>query len=803
MHFLIVIYIVSLSTILATGVASPYLRWSRASVAIFLLLWTDLILTAQILSLFSALNNTGAYIVISIAVAAGLALGCRQIPLEREAVFTKLDTQLPPAATTRILWFLAISGGLVLLGELILAYGALPANPDSISYRFPRVYWYFSQGSLMHFSEQADPRAIYYPFNGTLAYFPFVHFRLGPRAFTIPSLLSWLAVTFTTYVFSRDLGGSRVAAAATAWLIALTPIVLIQSTSTNDDIICAAALLAGLFFLHRWFRGRQLFDAALGMIGAGISAGTKLHIMFYWPLLVLIALTLMIRYRAVVDEAKSRLNVRAAAAFATILLTTSIFSFSFIAYNLASAGRATAWEFDDQLLNKPFNLFAGLQNIVLYAAQMVLTPVADLHSNFNYPRSARYYEAFNHFFAPLFGWVNNGSAFTSVFYRFNGINSSSAFFFNELTVFIGFTWLVAAMAGAWLIHRWKDPRFTWARWHLASLPAWFVTYAMMSRYIEGFSVYLSYATIVAAPAFVFAFAPIVRPRLDQVRWALLGFVAVTHCFFAVTVLFTSLPRNLSRLHAASSWPLSPGFAIDQSVEDEIGRAKAGIYDHLIAWEQPHWIYMAYHPEIPQFLARTPDPLPVPANAPTDPASIALRYSRYALMPPAGTTGLHVYSFPQIPVYGHAIPIRIPDKASPGLTLIGNILFALGPEWIFAAGNHVESRHSGQDRYVVLPFTEENDFGHSRHQTFRFTSVIYGLGPNDHLEFRYQMRIAGKITTNTGWQPTPDVQLNTDGLTTDNGLLTVYVRNDDASGSVYSTQVNLLSTKPQTLTTETR
>jgi hypothetical protein len=131
-----------------------------------------------------------------------------------------------------------------------------------------------------------------------------------------------------------------------------------------------------------------------------------------------------------------------------------------------------------------------------------------------------------------------------------------------------------------------------------------------------------------------------------------------------------------------------------------------------------------------------------------------------------------------------------------LTLIGNILFALGPEWIFAAGNGVEKRHPGSDGYIVLPFSEESDFGHNEHPVFRFTSVFYGLGPSDHLEFRYEMRIDGKLRTRTDWESTPDVQLDTDGLTADNGLLSIYVRNDDAGGTIYSAEVNLRSTKPQ-------
>lgn len=358
--------------------------------------------------------------------------------------------------------------------------------------------------------------------------------------------------------------------------------------------------------------------------------------------------------------------------------------------------------------------------------------------------------------------------------------------------------MVAIIAGVWLFSRRKDPSLSWARFHVVSLPAWIVTFAAMTRYIEGFAVYLGFATIVASPVFVYAFAPIRRVRLDQVRWLILAFVAVTHCYFAASVLFTSLPRNLRVLHRSASWPASPGFAVDPSVEDEIGRAKAGVFDHSIAWEQPHWIYMAYHPEILQFMARIPNPIPVPADAPTDPASIALRFSRYVAMPLAVEPYLHVYSFPQIPAYGNAVPVRIPDKASPGLTLIGNVLFALGPEWIFAAGNNVEQRHPNEDKFVVLGFSVKSNFGHDPQPVVRFTPTIYGLGPKDDLKFRFEVRVNGDLKSSTVWQSTPEAQLNAMELKGNSSVLMVYVRNDNAGGTVYSTQLDPLSTKPLVL-----
>ena len=317
----------------------------------------------------------------------------------------------PPSARerrTRLAWFLAVTGTLVLVGDLVLAYGLLPANPDSIVYRFPRAYWYFGQGSLMHISNNAEPRPLYYPFNGTLAYLPLIHFQLGPRSFFAQSLLSWLVVGLATYSFARDLGGPRVIAAATAWLICLTPNVQIQALSTNDEIIAAAPLLVGLYFLHRWYHGRQLFDALIGVVGVSISVGAKLHAMFYWPLLIGVAVMLVVHYRAVLREARNWLSIRGMSALAVIVLLGAVFSLSFIAYNYASAGRPTAWEFNDLLLNKPFNWHAALQTIVLYVSQIIVTPIADLHLVVDPTPRALHYETFNRIFAPLYSWVDNG-----------------------------------------------------------------------------------------------------------------------------------------------------------------------------------------------------------------------------------------------------------------------------------------------------------------------------------------------------------------------------------------------------------
>jgi hypothetical protein len=109
------------------------------------------------------------------------------------------------------------------------------------------------------------------------------------------------------------------------------------------------------------------------------------------------------------------------------------------------------------------------------------------------------------------------------------------------------------------------------------------------------------------------------------------------------------------------------------------------------------------------------------------------------------------------------------------------------------------RHPGRDKYIVLPFTELSDFGHKAEPTIRFSSTIYGLGVEDDLKFRFEMKIDGKVVASTDWQATPDAELNTVGLKPGNGVLTVLVRNDNAGGTVYSTDVVVQGTKPLLLT----
>ena len=98
------------------------------------------------------------------------------------------------------------------------------------------------------------------------------------------------------------------------------------------------------------------------------------------------------------------------------------------------------------------------------------------------------------------------------------------------------------------------------------------------------------------------------------------------------------------------------------------------------------------------------------------------------------------------------------------------------------------------RYIGFHFYEVSNFGHDPKPILQMTQVVFGLAPQDRLAFRYELKIDGKLIDKTEWRGEPVAQLNTQGLSASNGVLTIFVRNDNAGGTVWSTDVRLRAMK---------
>ncbi|PZF93397.1 hypothetical protein [Micromonospora deserti] len=178
-------------------------------------------------------------------------------------------------------------GGLVLV-ELLIALLAEPNNFDSQTYHLPKVEHWVAQGDL-DFWPTAIHRQVTIPPG---AEYLLLHLRLVTGSDALHNLVQWAAGVGVLLVAARitaQLGGGRRAQLLTAFVLATTPMVALQATSTQTDLVCAAWAGCAATLALDGLRRRAGVGTMLGLgAAAGLTAVTKTSgLIAVGPLLVL------------------------------------------------------------------------------------------------------------------------------------------------------------------------------------------------------------------------------------------------------------------------------------------------------------------------------------------------------------------------------------------------------------------------------------------------------------------------------------------------------------------------------------
>ncbi|MFJ6199864.1 hypothetical protein [Micromonospora sp. NPDC092111] len=176
----------------------------------------------------------------------------------------------------------------VVLVELVVALLAEPNNFDSQTYHLPKVEHWVAQAGL-EFWPTAIHRQVTIPPG---AEYLLLHLRLLTGGDALYHLVQWAAGIGCLLAATRitaQLGGGRRAQLLTAFLLATTPMVALQATSTQTDLVAAAwAAGAATLVLDGLHRRADLGAVlALGAV-TGLTALTKTSgLIAVGPLLVL------------------------------------------------------------------------------------------------------------------------------------------------------------------------------------------------------------------------------------------------------------------------------------------------------------------------------------------------------------------------------------------------------------------------------------------------------------------------------------------------------------------------------------
>ncbi len=227
------------------------------------LLTTALIVgLTEALSITSALNETHlSWIWLAIALCSLIWAISQRVPL-RSFSFLRWS------ALSRLERFWLVAASTVLGLTLLTALLYPPNNNDSLTYHMGRIGHWMQQQSVRPFATHIE-RQLYQP---PLAEWIILHTVALSGSDLFANTIQWVAgagCCITLSLLTRMLGGNRPQQLATVFAAATIPMVVLQTSSTQNDVVVSYYLIALAVCLLRYYQKRHIAD----LIWAGLALG--------------------------------------------------------------------------------------------------------------------------------------------------------------------------------------------------------------------------------------------------------------------------------------------------------------------------------------------------------------------------------------------------------------------------------------------------------------------------------------------------------------------------------------------------
>jgi|GEM_PF-6593184 len=681
--------------------------------AVFVLIWFELILTGYSVSIFGLLGHRIVYVSSSIFYSILFSiLLYGYIPKEEInpddkqtdfSFFIRLKETI--RSEPYFVIFSIFISVIVFLSLLICAY-YFPNNPDSESYRIPRAYFYRSHGSLTHFAIGVDPRLIVYPLHGVLGHMVVAIHNVDLRWTHLFTFSAWISVLLCAYIWSRTLGASRSAAAFASFLIGSTPIFLVLSAAGNDEILAAAPMMIGIYFGHLWVTKNKNIFWILASISIFISLGVKEHYAFYWMFFFVLGIWILASKKIsyVFDFVKSK--------FGYLLISSLFFLFALTSAVLIShySGGITSSGFGPDVINYPFRLMVGFQNLGIYFLQIFLTPLPDLFDGVNHAAIESLYGKFQNIFEYFLFWVDRDPSYFNAYFPLHGLMMMpEASYRAENSVWFGYVPVFLMIMVVVFRKSAKLQTDTFQFWLLASHLLWIVAFAFTIRFTYTIQTYFAYGYVFLAPVFALFWTEFERRKIydKNLLRIIFTFVVFTNLLFDYRIFTTNIQRNIIKIQDAK---FKQFYSDGMTPELEtLLKNQKDIFIKHTHWEMP----------ISNILRRNPSAKFSTSNEHKE-----------------NPNGLSLAMFQSNSEYGF-IPLRIPDKKTPGFTYLGKLRSTYGMESVFSYGKEISG--FGKQSVVLLKSNiSYSSLNEKNQKTLNFAIQSFpfmGENPEDDLEYK--------------------------------------------------------------------
>lgn len=262
------------------------LPWTGTLVATYLIAFGEIVLVTEILSIFEGLRPRNVLLAeVVIAIGAVAWWFYRAAPRPTLPRIRVKELRRHPAI---VVLGSAVAVALVL--ELALAVVAVPNNWDSMTYHLSRAAAWYQHNAYGHVNAHTERQNAFPPNAEILSLFTMI-FAGNERFAALPQFASELALLVAIFGIARRLGFRRSEAAFASLLFATLSQVVLQATTTQNDLVLTACVVAGAYFLL----ARDRHEIVLAALALALALGTKLTGFFAAPIVLLLALATLPR----------------------------------------------------------------------------------------------------------------------------------------------------------------------------------------------------------------------------------------------------------------------------------------------------------------------------------------------------------------------------------------------------------------------------------------------------------------------------------------------------------------------------
>lgn len=275
---------------------------SRVSLllALYLSFFANIVLVTEIASLFSLLNQRWFILLLHAMILVVVFFFWRKNCHGKGLIAYFANTFSFPAQLSRLfrehplysILALLIVG--VSLFNAFIAVKVPPNTNDAMIQHLSRVGYWLQHGSMAVWNTPQILQVVYPP-NAQLQILWSILFT-GTDHFA--PLVQWFAIpvaALAIYGLTCRLGLSREKSMLTSLLWMTLPQIILQSTSTQNDLVSTGLTICALYFLFAGIKNSQKSDILLSGLALALSIGTKQTIFFVLPAFLIIFIMLWVK----------------------------------------------------------------------------------------------------------------------------------------------------------------------------------------------------------------------------------------------------------------------------------------------------------------------------------------------------------------------------------------------------------------------------------------------------------------------------------------------------------------------------